>query len=244
MPTPSPHRPHDTVVTVTDADACDLAEQLLSWSERPTSGEQSRRAAAAVAILNLADVVAPASGLPPDSASPEVELCRRTGLFQELEAAGSLCDRVLFCPDLAIFRGSRQEMYALRRDAPRVAVVSAAAPPTCAPSAQRLDEFQRRLDDLLAVCVARGHTVVILPVGGDLAESRGGGAPASPTELAVAVRDALRSDAYRGRFRRFAFAVAERGATSGAAALVRACFSGGIPHLAELSATQRGNVLF
>jgi len=215
----------ETYIEVVERDALETAEGLLAHYERtlPTGDHHTPT----VAVLNMAHGRQRGEELQGGDETVEVQLCRRTSLLVELEEIRyPLGPVVVYSRDLALFRAPRSEAYACRVPGPppsRVSVVSASAPDRPSDDEWEADPadaaetylatLARRIDTVLAVCAAGGHTVLVLgPWGCE-------GRQVDPAQVASTFRAVLRAERFHGRFRHVAFAVPPG---SGAAELVTA----------------------
>lgn len=190
----------ETRIEVTVEDSLDAAQRLMVRYMRDTKGS---RHTPSVAVINAANGNAPASGYLQGASDQEIELCRRSTLLAELsQAAYPLGDRFLYSPDVFVFRKNRVGCYAVLPDYRqfRVTVVSAVPGDPSAPD--YLAELRRRTEKALQICAARGHTLVVLPAWGYV-----DGLPATSKEVGRMIRDILRDEPLRGRFRHVVCAI-------------------------------------
>lgn len=192
----------ETRIEVTTEDSVDAAYRLLSRYKREYRGSPHTPS---VAILNAANGQKPASGCLQGVNDQEVELCRRSTLFAELlKASYPLGSNFVYSPDVPVFKANRTGCYSVlpKEDQFRVSVVSASPGDPAVPEYHT--ELQRRTEQALQICAARGHTLVVVPAWGCT-----DGLPTTPKEAARMFREILRDEPLRGRFRHVVFAIPE-----------------------------------
>jgi len=207
LPILNPHHdPHLGEIEVTREEACNAAERLLKRYAREVPGRGCR--SLPVAVLNMANGELCGSGLLHGSPTAEVELCRRSDLYSQLQSVEyPLGSKVVYTRDVPVFRSDRKELYAIREEAFSIAVLSAAAPPI--DTDNYLEALRAHIEFVLAICIARGHTVLVLGPWGC-----GDDFPANPREAALVFRDVLKSNRFMGRFRCVTFAVPDTEGTT------------------------------
>lgn len=190
----------ETRIEVTSEDSLDAARRLLVRYMRDVQGGPHTPS---VAVLNAANGEVPASGCLQGATDQEIELCRRSTLLADLsEGPYPLGNHFLYSPDVSVFKANRAGCYAVlpKEEQFRVSVVSAV--PGAADAPDYHTEIRVRTEQALHICAASGHTLVVVPAWGCVS-----GLPATPKEAAKIMREILRSESFRGRFRHVVFAI-------------------------------------
>ena len=187
----------DTVVSVVDSDCLDTAIYMKRLGYRPV-------------VLNMANNTNPGGGVDYGAGAQEESLFRRSNYFQHLSKRLYPIDHGIYSPNVAYFRASEAEEYALLDRPENISMIAAAAlrgPRLVKENGQyRLNPQDRaimrdKIRLILDIAERFEHDCVVLSAFGC------GAFKNPPEDIAEIFREVVLGEEFRGVFKRVVFAI-------------------------------------